>query len=470
MLQPKTWEDGLYRLLEKKLENWYQNPHRPPLVLRGARQVGKSTLVKNFCQNNDIQIIELNLERKKLNSFERSDYSIPDVLEEIEVTYKVELIEKPSKKILLFIDEIQEQKNAFGFLRYFFEEVPHLPVIAAGSLLEFLLTEDEISVPVGRIEYLKMGPMSFSEFLLALDENLLVKKMSDWAQKRKTISEVVHKSLLNLFQKYLLVGGMPKAVLMYKKTKSLLQVRKIQKEILQTYKDDFMKYSRKTSQLEMLSKVFDYVPFHLGEKVKYSEIDQDSKSRDLKRAIELLVFAKVITPVVHSNASGLPLSFYKDENVYKLYFLDIGLVGAILETPLHESLAIMDTASGPLAEQFVAQHLQWYLNTDIHFQVFYWMKDKVPSKSEIDFMFQSGTQIYPIEVKAGTAGKLKSLHQFCVEKKTKIAFQISLHPFQVESVQYRIYQNQEKIELSGKLVKLPFYLIEYLLQSLKQTE
>lgn len=433
-----------------------------PLVLRGARQVGKSTLVNNFCKNNKIQIIELNLEKKKLSSFELPEFSIPDVLEEIELLFKVDLTKNSNQKILLFIDEIQEQKNAFSYLRYFFEEAPHIPVIAAGSLLEFLLTEEQISVPVGRIEYLKVGPMSFTEFLLAIDEVVLLRKLEDFVQKEKKIHDKVHDLFLKFYHKYLFIGGMPKAVLTYKKTKSLLQVRKIQKEILQTYKDDFFKYSRKSSQLQMISKIYDFVPFHLGEKIKYSEIDQDSKSRDLKRAIELLVYAKVITPVVHSNASNLPLAFYKDDNIYKLFFLDVGLVTATLEMPVQSLNNYGDGASGPIAEQFVIQHLQWYFNSDVHFQIFYWIKDKNSAKAEIDFVIQYGTKIYPIEVRAGTSGKLKSLHQFCVEKKKSVAFQISQQIFDIESLQFQTFLGDKKITQSGTLIKVPLYLIEFL--------
>ncbi len=443
------------RLAENSLLEWFENENRMPLIIRGARQVGKSTLVKNFCKNNDIELIEINLEKLKVPALELDNIDLNRVLSDIEALTRKEF--RSDIKQILFIDEIQAQPKALRSLRYFFEEMPEIPVIAAGSLLDFLLNDKKMDFPVGRVSYLKLGPMSFTEFLLAMGEELLVKKMKD-PQK---IQGSLHDELLKQVQNYFFVGGMPKAVLTFQKTKKLTAVRKIQKDLIESYKDDFIKYAKKEKIHLLVNTVFDFAPFNLGKKVKYSEIYSDVKALELRKAIELLSFARILIPVHHTNASGLPISSQKDNKIFKLFFLDVGLVSAATDLPF-EDLNLKSLMDGPIAEQFVSQHLNYHFNTQIHEELFYWLKDKSSAKAEVDFVLQSGKLIIPLEVKSGSLLKMKSLHQFCVDKSSKIGVVVSENFFKAADFNFKIYDGCKNINHNAKLLQLPFYQIEHL--------
>lgn len=434
----------MLRFAERKILDWYENDSRKPLVLRGARQVGKSTLVRNFCQNHKLNLVEINLEKNKLFSLEKN-LNIEVILEEIEMISKKNI---SSPNTVLFIDEIQEQPTALTALRYFYEERPNLPIIAAGSLLEFVLNDKAISVPVGRIEYLKLGPMTFAEFLYAINEN----KLADITLSGKKVNQGPHEKLFELLKKYYFIGGMPEAVKVYAETKSLLKVRKVQSNIIKAYREDFLKYT-KGMQYQRVARVFDYIPFNLGRKVKFSNIDSDFKSRDLKVAIELLRHARVALSATHSNCSGLPISGQKDESVFKLYFLDLGLACAIQDISWDALLSDKELISkGALAEQFVAQHLSCSEFNLISDELFYWLKDKDISKAEVDFVIQLGTELIPIEVKSEKSGRLRSLLQFVKEKKSKYCIKISTEELQLT----------EMPNSTSKLLTVPLYSIETL--------
>ncbi len=430
----------MIRNAETDLLNWFKKKSsRKPLVLRGARQVGKSTLVRQFCLNNKIDIIELNLEKLKLKSI-INKFDIPSLLEEIEFITKKSF---SSKNILLFIDEIQEQPRAFEILRYFYEETPQIPVIAAGSLLDLMLNDEQVSVPVGRIEYYKLGPMTFTEYLLAVGEN----RLCDLIQNQKSVPEIAHHLLIEHLQKYMFIGGMPESIKTYIETKSLLEVRKIQNDLINSYQEDFIKYSKKNN-IVRVSKVFNYIPFNLGKKIKFASIDSEEKARDLKYAIELLKFSRIAIAAVHTNCSGLPISAQSDEKIFKLYFLDIGLVGAMTDLQWTDLISKdSHLLKGPLAEQFVAQHLYQLHHHNITDPLYYWLRDKDSNKAEIDFVIQEKSKIIPIEVKADKNGKLKSLIQFNIEKKPQIAFKICT----------------DQLKKEGNLITLPLYLIENIL-------
>ncbi len=431
------------------LKNWLTSRHRKPLLLRGARQVGKSTLVKQLAIEAQLELIEINLEEKELVSFELNTIEIEKIISEIE--FIIERKINP-KKDLIFIDEIQKSKTALMSLRYFYERRPELIVIAAGSLLDFLLNDKSISFPVGRVEFYKLGPLTFSEFLHASNNQILIEEYNKSPDK---ISELGHKNLTEMGRLYSMVGGMPEVVShFFENKKDFIYARKIQKNILNTYKADIIKYSKQNHVLRC-DKIFDWVPASLGEKVKYSEIDSTEKSRDLKAAIQTLLYARVITRCCHTNANKIPLAMSKDESIYKLYFLDAGLASAMVDLDLATYLIKQDNYNGKLAEQFVAQHLLNFDPSDDPFatDIFYWLKDKSSKNAEVDFIYSYQGQIYPIEVKSGTNSKSKSLTVFSQE-----------HPNSKLGIFFSEdqYKEPKKTDSQFEKMYLPFYLVEKL--------
>ncbi len=435
----------MYRKTEGELFNWLQGKNRKPLILRGARQVGKSTLVRQFCSNQKLNLVEINLEKNKIDSvFETLDIS--RIILEIEAISKKKL---SNPRTVLFLDEIQEAPHAIMALRYFYEERPDLPVIAAGSLLEFVLNSHNFSMPVGRIQYLYLGPMSFSEYLIARGEESLVKYLTT-TEAKDEIPESAHNQLNRHVREFLYVGGMPEAVKIFSETKDIHAVRDVHRSIIDTYCSDFEKYSKKNEKLR-IEKVWRWVPLGLGEKVKYVNIAREEQSRDVIRAISLLINARVLLPVYHSNCNGIPLRAGIDDSAYKLYFLDIGLISTMQDLSF-SSLTNMDELNllnkGKLIEQFVAQHLYYKEKGISNPELFYWLRDKQGSSAEVDFVFSKEGNIYPVEVKAGKIGRMKSMEIFVQEKNINHAIRFN---FDKKSV----FKKENSTILS-----LPVYLVE----------
>ncbi len=407
----------MFRFAEEDLKSWWKSSRRKPLILRGARQVGKSTLVRQFAASMGLELFELNLEKRPLRqAFETLDPKA--VLRDVEALLGKRF--DPARS-LLFLDEIQANSKAIEALRYFYEEAPKIPVIAAGSLLEFAIEDGQFSMPVGRVEYLHLGPMRFGEFLKATQAEHLYERLSECRKKKLSIQE--HELLLLKLHEYFFVGGMPEAVLAFSEGGSVVEARRVQHSILETYRDDFPKYAKK-SEIDRLDRIFEYVPRALGQKVKYSNIASEVQSKYLKAAINLLIKARVILPVFHSDCSGLPLAAGRADLVYKLYFLDVGLANASMGLKWEEikQAEALWLQKGAIAEQFVAQHLIQHAKP--YPELFYWLRDGGKGNAEIDFVFSSGGRVVPLEVKAGKSGSLKSLHQFMHEKKLKHAFRL----------------------------------------------
>lgn len=448
------------RKAETFLKTWFESPHRKPLILRGARQVGKSTLVRLFCKKNHIELFEINLEKSPLGSFESKNISIKNIIQEIELMLGKPFI--PSLKSLIFIDEIQSQPRAITALRYFYEDHPNIAVISAGSLLEIVLNkEKEISFPVGRVEFYYLGPMVFSEFMGASHNNLLKNEFSKPIKTQN--SDALHEHLNNHYKKFLAVGGMPEAVKRYFESEKLVNVQSVHRSIIETYKNDFTKYGSRV-KVDRLDKIFSAVPFVVGQKLKYANIDPNLKARDVKAGLELLELAQVISSCIHSNCSGHPIESQADSSVRKLFFLDIGLWNYIMKTNLQ---SIIDDklllTNGVLAEQFVAQHLL-YQNKGISAPTLnYWLKDKKTSKAEVDFVLEHKERIIPIEVKAGKSSKLKSLYYFLSEKKQNLGIKISTDPYQKVKIMETISDGQKAIIVNGILISIPIYYVEYIL-------
>jgi predicted AAA+ superfamily ATPase len=428
--------------------------------MRGPRQVGKTSLVRFFCQKLKLHLIEVNLELKKSlrQSFCQMDPEqvLKDIQSELGVTI--------TKNTLLFIDEIQFVPEAIQGLRYFYELRPDIPVIAAGSLLEFVLSDHEFSMPVGRVEMFYMGPMKFSDFLRARKQNHLFKTLISF-DLSQNITVLEHTKLLSYFLEYLQIGGMPEAIREFVHTESYEKVRKIQKNILQSYRDDFSKYAKRIP-LERIERVFLYATANIGKKVKYSEIDPNEQSKSLLLAIELLEKAGVIYRVFHSSGSSIPLELTKQSRLFKFLFMDIGLVSASLNLDAEEinkiyfstPLEILLLHRGMISEQFVGQSLL-YSKSNERKSIYYWLRDETANKAEVDFLIEKGLQILPIEVKAGKTGNIRSLVEFTKDKSSneitkRSAIKMGTKPFSVRETKI------EKTTL--KVYEIPLYLSERL--------
>ncbi|UOG93638.1 MAG: ATP-binding protein [Candidatus Thiothrix sulfatifontis] len=442
------------------LTRWLHNHHRKPLIIRGARQVGKSTLVQLFAEQHGMTLLATNLERYPAlaNTFASND---PEkILQQIEALPRMPAVDAQA---LLFLDELQAVPEAIPALRYFYEDRPQLPVVCAGSLLEFVLAAHQFSMPVGRVQYLHMGPMTFSEFLLALGEDKLYQVVTEY-QPGNEIGEMAHQRLLQLLRSYYFVGGMPEAVAAFAETRSYQSVSDVHNSIIETYRDDFPKYGKSRDQNRMLD-VFNFAARNVGVKVKYSNISREDQSTVLKKDLELLCMARVISKVVHSHCSGLPLQASLEEKVYKLLFLDVGLMNAICglnwrTLSQFDDLKLVN--EGAIAEQFVGQHLQALLAESPNRELTYWLREGRSANAELDFVVALEGQIIPVEVKAGANGSMKSLHQFMAEKQAPFAVRFDAGLPAVSTVNAVVNSDNQRKDVSYTLVSLPLYLVERL--------
>lgn len=444
------------------LKDWLSRENKKPLLIRGARQVGKTTLVELFCSEAKLELIKVNLERMPLQSVEEG-YNVDSFLKEISALSNKEIPPQnteSSTKVLIFLDEIQASPKSLVMLRYLHEERPDLAVIAAGSLLEFLLNDFPYSMPVGRIEYFHLGPMTFTEFLMACGDNILVNRIG-----ALPIDQTTFDLLEKKYREYLFVGGMPAAVKEYTTKGNPENVRKIHQDILYTYKDDINKYTNGSSTLKT-SKVFDRISGFIGRKFKYSEFLAEYPARDIRKSLDLLSSARVIHFCFHTNASGLPLKSQMDESIFKIYFLDVGLYNTEMGTPW-ESLLFQSADEllnkGAICEQFVAQHLAYLGDGSEMPALFYWLKDKKADKAEVDFIVSKRGEIYPLEVKAGAVGHLKSLSFFMLEKKYQKALRLDLRyrPTDYQTkIQLSLVVGEERHKVQYQLTNWPVFFIE----------
>ena len=436
----------MLRFAQDQLDLWFHSKNRKPLVLRGARQVGKSTLVRQFAKATGLSLYEVNLERHLFLRSAFASNNLERILGEL-AGLSGEIRDRSSS--LLFLDEVQAIPEAIGALRYFQEDLPELAVIAAGSLLEFTLADHAFSMPVGRINYLHLGPLSFSEYLQAVDAELY-QFYQGW-NLTDSLPETRHLSLLHRQREFLIVGGMPEAVQTWLDTATFAEVAAIQRAILDTYVDDFAKYARHT-QLARLQRVFRAVPAQLGRKVKFTNLSPDDRSSEVKTAIELLCKARVCTYVCHSDCSGVPLGAGQDCTTFKLLFLDVGLVSLTLGMTWPQALSLGERSllnEGALAEQFVGQELLGrYLGKQLP-ELNYWLREGRSNNAELDFVISLGTELLPIEVKAGKAGTLKSLQQFVTAKRPRRALRFDLNLPIVQALEYE--------GGSTELISLPLY-------------
>lgn len=428
------------RDIEESLHFWKEKHNRKPLILRGARQVGKTFIIEKCFKSTFPSFVKIDFEQIK-EAKDCFDTLIPEkIIAKLEVLSGERII---AGQTLLFLDEIQACPDAIMALRYFKEQMPDLHVIAAGSLLEFALNDSNFSMPVGRVEYLYLKPVCFNEFLMATKNEPLKTTLAS-ATLLNPPDDVSHRKALECVREYMILGGMPAVIDEYIASKSWVSSQHEQSTILNTYRDDFGKYA-KDSQLKYVQNLFDKTPGLIGEHFQYSKVDPHTDPRQMRMALEKLTYAGLIYPTHAVSASGLPLSITKNEKKFKLYFLDIGLVHRAMRLDLNlllqENLMLLNR--GSLAEQFVAQELIALFTRHETRELFYWFREKKGSSAEVDFVIQDQTYIVPVEVKAGTTGWLRSLHLFMEEKKAPIGIKIS----------------QNQLSFQESILSVPLYLI-----------
>jgi predicted AAA+ superfamily ATPase len=442
----------------RDLENWISAPDRKPLIIRGARQVGKSTLVKLFAGERHRSLLEVNLERHPETGPIFDSMSPQAIVGQIEA---LPGMPRATADSILFLDEIQAVPAAIAALRYFYEERGGLAVIAAGSLMEFALAERRLTMPVGRVRYLHMGPMVFTEFLEALGEDKL-KEAIETYEPGAQLGPVVHQRLLELLRRYYFVGGMPAAVDVLARTGKLAEVASVHTDLIETYRDDFQKYAR-ARNLARMQHVLEFAARNVGTKVKYANVLRDAHSSTIRQDIELLAMARVVSKVSHTSASGLPLQADIDESVYKLLFLDVGLMNAICGLTWKSLSRRHDVEygnDGAIAEQFVGQHLLEILADSPSRGLTYWLREGRASNAEVDFVAAIEGRIVPIEVKAGARGSLRSLHQFAAEKHARLAVRFDTNPPSRQTVTATVQTAAGAVRAEYELISLPLYLVE----------
>jgi uncharacterized protein len=448
----------MQRNAEQQLLSWLGSKDRKPLVIRGARQVGKSTLVRLFAESQGRNLLEVNLERHRSMAAAFSSMDVNSILHEAEVLCANQPFDP--KNSILFLDEIQAVPEAIPALRYFYEERPDVPVIAAGSLLEFALEKANFSMPVGRIEYLYIYPMTFEEFLSARKETVLLEEMRSFVPGIP-FSAAAHERLLLLLRDYFFVGGMPQAVKEYIAQSNVSAAFPVHGSILETYRDDFGKYAS-SRDLDRMQRMFDALPGQVTNKFKYVKVLAHEQPRDVKTALLLLAKAGLVTQVFHTSCSGLPLATGTDDRIFKILMLDVGLLNASMGTyaiPPSQLLAKAIATEGRIAEQVVGQHLLHFGNTSRRPFLYYWVREGKTSNAEVDYIIQQGGMIIPVEVKAGKSGSLRSLHQFIAEKNSSLALRFDLNPPSDLEVEHSIAIGAERKTIRFKLLSLPIYMV-----------
>lgn len=346
--------------------------------------------------------------------------------------------------------------------------MPELPVVAAGSLLDFTLANHEFSMPVGRIGYLYLEPLSFEEFLDATGQPELRAYLQnyDWSLN---IPEAIHSQLMRIIKEYLVVGGMPAAVSNWTTEKNPESVNQIHFDLLSTYRDDFAKYSGRLT-IDRLEDVMRSIPRQLGKKFVFKEANSVVSTAPLKQALDLLAQARLCHRIVATSANGLPLGAEADEKFSKVIMLDCGLCGASLGLSLHQLRLISEISminSGGMAEQLVGQLLRTVTPAYIPPSIYYWQREKKGAEAEVDYIIQHENQIIPIEVKAGTTGALRSLHQFMKEKKRTTAIRINSDVPRVGPVHVK---DSLGSSIAYNLLSIPFYLLGQIHRLIKSVE
>ena len=433
------------RSIDYYLSSWQGRSNRKPLILRGARQVGKTHAVKRLGKKFD-NFVEVNFEMDPAaKSIFDIDLNPTRIVRDLSLLAKQMII---PGKTLLFLDEAQEQPQVLLALRYLFEEMPELHVIAAGSLLDFAI--EKVGVPVGRAEFLYMYPMSFIEFLCAKGNQLIASTILN-QPVTESLTEVIHDKVIGLLGEYFATGGMPEVVQTWCDTEDLNAVMLTQQNIVNGYIQDIPKYARK-SQIEHVDVIFKHIPHILGQRFKTSSIAGEYRKRELSPAIDLLEKSMIASRVYHSSAQGLPLAAQSDLEKYKLILIDIAITQKLLKMDPHEWILNPKTAcinKGSLIEAFIGQEIIAYQDPNSPSELFYWHREKRGSSAEVDYIITHNRDIVPVEVKSDRGSNLKSMRAF-----------LESHPNSKYGVRFSNY-NYTVIDA---LHSYPLYAVSTLLQ------
>jgi len=440
------------RNIQYKLQAWADSDKRKPLVLRGARQVGKTSVVIQFGRTFK-QFIHLNLERPEQRGLFSENRPIDEVVNAIFFQAKKDL--NKTSETLLFIDEIQTEPNAFPALRYLYEDYPQLKVIAAGSLLETLF-DVERSFPVGRVEYMIMRPVSFSEFLGALGEEQAQK-----ALETVPVPNYAHQELMRLFHIYAMIGGMPEVVANYAEHRDLTRVSKLYASLIQGYIEDVEKYAKNNTQRQVIRHVINIAFLEAGTRIKFQGFGNSNYgSRDMGeafRALEQAMVLQLIRPVTGFHLPQIP----NLKRSPKLQVLDTGMFNHV--SGVQQDIVLLKDLY-PVHQGRLMEHLvmQEFLTSQTNplFKPNFWVREKVNSSAEVDMVFAHGVNLVPVEVKAGKEGKLRSLHQFMDKAQHTMAVRVHGGKFSIEKVS----------TIAGKefhLMNVPHYASAYLSEYVK---
>ncbi len=432
------------RTILQELDKWAKKKNRKPLVIRGARQVGKTTVVNQFAQNFD-QYIYLNLElpadRKPFENFKDLETLVQTIFFEKNKEYS------KRKNTLLFIDEIQEVPEAFNILRFFYEQMPEIPVISAGSLLETIFN-NKLSFPVGRVEFLVVRPVSFIEFLEATGERKALEQIN-----QIPVKSFAHEKLLALFHTYALIGGMPEIVKEYSETKDLTALGTLYDSLIASYIDDVEKYAHSNTQVQIIRHVIKTSYFEAGKRIKFQGFGKSGYgSKEIGEALRTLEKALLLSLIYPTTTTKLPI-IPELQKSPRLQLLDTGLMNyaAGLQKEIIGTNDLNTVYQGTVIEHLVGQELladDYTALSALHF----WVREKTSSSAEVDYVIAYDGKLVPIEVKSGKEGKLKSLHLFMDKSPNTVAIRFYAGEFSVTNVKTQ----------SGKkyhLLNLPYYLV-----------
>lgn len=420
----------------KDLGKWRTDPYRKPLILRGCRQVGKSWLINEFGKEFD-QFVVVNFEKNKLvHQYFEADLDIPTILEKLSLHTNIKII---PGKTLIFFDEIQSCIGALQSLRYFKEELPELHVIAAGSLLDFAL--NKVGVPVGRVQFMQLHPLSFAEYLTALN----LQHLRDFLLRGEH-DPIIHEQAIELLKNYMWLGGMPAVIDAWIKDKDPVICQRIQDEIIESYQIDFYRYARE-HEIPHVTKVFTKIPSMLGKKFIYSRVDDGNRSEVIKNALLLLDTAGIAKRCFHTSAQFLPLGADSDDKKFKVFSFDIGITQRLLGLDVRQWLLqpLQLANQGEIAEQFVAQEMLAYSEFQKTCVLYYWHREARSSNAEVDFVTSKNGEIVPVEVKSSLSGSMKSLNIF-----------LESHPHS----RYGLKISSGIFSKQQKLVEIPLYGLE----------
>jgi len=419
--------DYFSRRIDNELLAWSKDENRKVLLLRGARQVGKSSAVRNLGKSFKYYV-EINFEdtSEQIKELFQPGISPQEICMKLSVLALTPII---PGETLLFLDEIQDCLPAISKLRYFYEQYPELHVIAAGSLLEFAI-EELPSFGVGRIRSMYMYPFSFEEFLVASGKEIWAKAIRE-ASPQSPVFEGLHSQLINQLQIFNLIGGMPQVIAEFIENQDLLKCQMILSEILVSFQNDFAKYKKNVPAIR-ITEVFESVAKQSEGKFIYERAAVQSSNRQIKDALELLIMSGLVYSVIHTAANGIPLGSEINPKIQRMFLFDTGLFQRMLGLNISDILLSKDFKTinrGALAEMFVALEIVKASSCYSPVNLYFWQREKSQSSAQIDFLIQKHDKIIPIEVKAGTQGAMQSLRLFMAEKGIEKGIRTSLENF-----------------------------------------